>query len=98
MKITTQYLVSLLSCIDELPSDGFRPDSLTARWQSKGRVLDDQFILHYEVVFDYEFLVLSEPIKTLFNLESLVNDPESLQQPRIKLSATGRDFLARYGV
>lgn len=97
MKISTQYLVSLLSCIEEMPDRGFLPDALAEYWQSSGRQLDDRFILHYEVLFDYEFLVRVEATELSVDMARLLAVPHTLEQPRVRLSANGRDFLSRYG-
>ncbi|MBX2879453.1 MAG: hypothetical protein KTR32_05935 [Granulosicoccus sp.] len=103
MKIVTDYLVSLLGCIDDMPRAGFQPESLVEHWKASGRTFDDRFILHYEVLFDYAFLVPCESPSTSIDghkLMEALDTPESselLSLPRVKLSASGREFLLRHG-
>lgn len=90
MKLDTEYLKSLLLAIENTPSP--RP-GLRSIVNAMGlEDINDTFVLHYEVLADYEFIEGSGHPKNI----GLFNDYDGLgwTDANIRLTAKGHEFSA----
>jgi len=56
LRIRNRYLVSILSVVAELGSRDVSTALVVEAWKAKGRVCDEQFFMHFDILCSYRFL------------------------------------------
>ncbi len=86
MRIRNRYVLELLVVLARLGRQEVSAALLVEAWKELGREVDDQFFLHYEVLFDYQFVERTE---------HEFGEGEPVDQ-WLSMTPEGADFLERY--
>jgi len=86
VRIRNRYLLELLLTIARLGRQDVSAALLVEAWKEQGRVVDDAFFLHYEMLFDYRFV-------------NRLEQPPDADEPAdqlLTMTTDGANFLERY--
>lgn len=86
MRVRNRYVLELLVLIARLGRRDVSATLLIEAWRELGRDVDDQFVLHYETLFDYQFVERTDKV-------ALTDEPADQW---LTLTAEGANFLERY--
>lgn len=99
-RVSNQYLLMLLIAVRRLGCADVSAKLLVEVWQSQGRHVNEIFFLHFDVLIEYGFLIVSEKVGQSVSQSS--DSFASLLEPlialdvQVSISDTGTDFLERY--
>lgn len=96
MRIKNQYLISILSLVTTLGSRNVSCLLMTEAWRDRGRTCDDIFFMHFDVLFNYEFLEKNRMQENVLGMEVLLKSDQPLDY-QFSITEAGREFLHRYG-
>ncbi len=65
-------------------------------WKAKGRVCDEQFFMHFDVLCSYQFLKQTRAEEELLGIEQLM-EFSSEQDKLVSITHEGQAFFERYG-
>jgi len=69
---------------------------LVEAWKGRGRPVDDNFFMHFDVLHHYQFLKPNEQIDNVVGLEQLL-EVTGDQDRFVSVTHEGQEFLQRFG-
>lgn len=69
---------------------------LVEAWKSLGRPCDDNFFMHFDVLYNYQFLKSSGEVGRLVSVEQLLQ-LSAVQDRFVSITHEGQEFLHRFG-
>jgi len=96
VRISNQYLLGILSVVTELGARNVSTALVVEAWKTKGRVCDDHFFMHFDVLCSYRFLKQTSGEEKVLDIEPLLEF--SVEQDNfITITHEGQAFFERYG-
>lgn len=95
-RIRNQYLLSILSLLNELGAKNISSTVMVEAWQAKGRECNDVFFMHYDVLSTYRFIVQTNADELVVGFDKLL-ELSMEQDSLVSITHEGREFLDRYG-
>ncbi|MBX2823948.1 MAG: hypothetical protein KTR33_04400 [Gammaproteobacteria bacterium] len=95
VRIRNQYLLKILSLVVRLGRKNVSARVLVEAWKGSGRMVDDIFFLHFDVLFEYQFLKGSSATELAGDFNALISNEAALDI-QVSITRNGEDFLQRY--
>lgn len=96
LRVRNQYLLSILSLATQLGEQNVSTALLVEAWKERGRVCDENFFMHFDVLHEYQFIKSIAGDEQLLDLDQMLSF-NSEQDRLISITHAGREFLERYG-
>jgi len=96
LRIKNQYLLGILSVVTELGARNVSLKLVVEAWTAKGRVCDDQFFLHFDVLCSYRFLKQTCSQESPLGIDQLL-EFSAEQDYLVTITHEGQAFFERYG-
>lgn len=95
LRIKNQYLIGILSVVTELGASNVSTALVVKTWKAKGRLCDEQFFMHFDVLCSYQFLK-QNCCEKVRSFEQLLDFPTG-QDSLVTITQEGQAFVERYG-
>jgi len=82
--------------ITELGARNVSAKLVVEAWKAKGRVCDEQFFMHFDVLCSYQFLKQTYHEEPVLGIEQLL-EFSAEQDNLVSITHEGHAFLERYG-
>lgn len=95
LRIRNQYLLGILSVVTELGARDVSTALVVEAWKAKGRVCDEQFFMHFDVLCNYQFLKQTSATEQMLDMKQLL-EFSAEQDSLISVTHEGQAFFDRY--